>query len=140
MVFERVPVAYDDISRSLGETIRSIKKVSPQSRVVVVGNVPRWYISAERAYVKTLAARPQIEPGQALQSGAIVLPQLEQALRLATEQNGAVFIAPSAYLCAPGAAEHRDCLLSVDGSREGMAYTDSGHLSKQGADALVQRM
>jgi peptidoglycan/LPS O-acetylase OafA/YrhL len=138
--FERVPVAYDDISRSLGETIRSIKKVSPQSRVVVVGNVPRWYISAERAYVKTLAARPQIEPGQALQSGAIVLPQLEQALRLATEQNGAVFIAPSAYLCAPGAAEHRDCLLSVDGSREGMAYTDSGHLSKQGADALVQRM
>ncbi|KLT72938.1 hypothetical protein PL75_05440 [Neisseria arctica] len=138
--FEKAPADNQEISTHLAETIQAIRKVSPKTKVVVIGNVPRWYISAERAYTQVLGSASEHVGSERLLARAIVLPQLEKTLKHTAEANQAIFIAPSAYLCELGGYEYRKCLLSLDGSREKMAYIDADHLSKAGAEVLVYKM
>ena len=139
--YDRAPASLEEISSHLTETIQSIYRVSPTTKVVVIGNMPRWYISAERVYTRELEDKGKYTNKEGnFMARAVLLPDLEAVLKRAAESNHAEFIAPSAYLCEPGSNEHRLCLLSLHGSREGMAYIDANHLSKAGADKLVLRM
>lgn len=138
--FDQAPADNEEISIHLAETIQAIREVSPKTKVVVIGNVPRWHISAERAYTRAVEAGSGHTGGERLFAGAVVLPQLQEALKHTADANQAVFLAPSAYLCESGEYEHRKCLLSLDGSREGMVYIDADHLSKAGAEVLVGKM
>ncbi|PSJ79453.1 acyltransferase family protein [Neisseria iguanae] len=135
---EKKPVAYAETANYLAATLKQIEAVSPKSRLVVIGNTPRWHISAERAYNKSLADRGG-EKG-VMDAAAVLLPDLGRRLQQAAEEAGAVFIDPARYLCETGHREYRLCLLSADGSREHMLYTDADHLSKTGADILVNWM
>ncbi|MDO5639584.1 MAG: acyltransferase family protein [Neisseria sp.] len=140
-LYDRAPASYEEISNHLEETIRSIYRVSPKTKVLVIGNIPRWYISAERAYTRVSDDKAKYtDKEEELLGGAVLLPELEATLKRTAESNRATFIAPSVYLCESGSQEHRLCLLSLDGSREGMAYIDANHLSKAGADTLISRM
>ncbi len=136
---EKKPAAFAEIETALAATIRRIKTVSPESQVVVIANTPRWYISAERAFAKA-EDKGLVKAGQITAAAAVVLPELEAGLQRAATKEGAKFIAPSQYLCEAGGQEYRSCLLSKDGTREGMLYTDADHLSKTGADLLVEKM
>ncbi|MCP1660895.1 acyltransferase family protein [Neisseria perflava] len=136
---EKSPAEVIQIQTALSNTVQQIKVVSPSSKIVIIGNVPRWYISAERAYEKELE-RGLISAGQHVYAAAIVLPELEKGLRQVAEQEGALFIAPSQYLCQQTGNAHKPCLLSADGTREKMLYIDADHLSKTGAEILVEDM
>ncbi|WP_373767808.1 acyltransferase family protein [Glaesserella sp.] len=136
--FEKAPTSVENIATGLDNTIEQIKKASPKSKIIVIANVPRWYISAERAYFR--AERNNEIPQGELYRRAITFPELENALRQIAQRQQVGFIAPSRYLCKTNESEYGECFLSADGSREKMLYTDGDHLSKTGADILVEKM
>ena len=134
--FDRAPMPASEIGRHLDSTLDAVRKASPNSRIVVVGNVPRWYISAQRALKHADAA-----VGEPLYRRALLLPELEQELAAVAAKHGAGFVRPSNYLCRSLDEEGTGwCLLSGNGSLEQLFYTDADHLSKTGADWLMSRM
>ena len=140
--FEKAPSATEDIVAGLERTIQEIRSVSPESQIIIVANLPRWYISVERAYVRANSNGSPDKIGPLYQR-AVMLPELEQALRQAAGRHQAAFLAPSDYLCRREAGQSQEyayCLLSENGLRGQMLYIDADHLSKSGAELLIGRM
>ncbi|EGV36021.1 acyltransferase family protein [Neisseria weaveri] len=134
---------YSPVPVYLDDTVKQIKAASPDSKIVIISMIPRWYVSVERAYAKRLnETASDGTAGQPVFAKAIAPEALAQAIRKTATDNSVTLIEPLKYLCQPQAEDpnHPYCLISTDGTREKMLYIDADHLSNLGADTLVKKM
>ena len=140
------PMTLPELYESLSSTLRKIKQANPESKILVVSNVPRWHINAIHEYnfaVNDLELNP---PGQnseeALLGVAEIFPELNSTVQKAAEMNDVYFIAPTHLMCDPdpNKAEHATCILSLDGSLAGLTAVDEAHLAPLAAIYLTEQM
>lgn len=131
------PMTQQSLEKKLDSILKIIKSKSPRSRLVVISNVPRWHISAQRAYV--LGAK---EDGTATYSKAYVLPEIDEVLSRVSLANDADFISLTSLLCkiSDSSLPHQDCLIKIGREHGYLAYVDLAHLSDSGALYVIDRI
>lgn len=135
--FERDPRQFDEIAQGLEEGIHKIKQTAPQSQIVLISNTPRWHISADRSYYKSKTNK---QTANGLYSKALTFPGLDKKLEEVARKQEIGFISPTRYLCDSQDNEYAYCLLSTDGSHDNLLYIDRDHMSRVGAEILVNKM
>jgi peptidoglycan/LPS O-acetylase OafA/YrhL len=135
------PMGYAELGARLDAMLRRIRSAAPSATVVILSNVPRWYISAERAYMRVLsedrvagdAGRPDGSAGA--YAMASTLPEIDRVISHVASRHGAVFISAVRHLCvaADAGADHRPCLIATDRRSHELAYVDWGHFTLAGS-------
>ena len=147
------PLTYKELEKKLKDTVRKIKKSSPDSRIVVIGNVPRWYISAQREFnlsrrikaIKALWKEDEFETADTdniLYGVSDVRPGIDRKLSRIAKKQEVTYISAVQALCTKRkySKTHRYCALSEGGGKTGLTYIDYGHLSKIGSNLLIDRI
>jgi lysophospholipase L1-like esterase len=138
-------MTYAALGTRLDAMLRRIERAAPDSRVVILSNVPRWYISAERASMRMLpqekaagdAARPDGPPRA--YAMASTLPEIDRVISDVARRHGAVFISAVQHLCraVDVGADHRPCVIATDRRARDLAYVDWGHFTPEGSAFLA---
>jgi peptidoglycan/LPS O-acetylase OafA/YrhL len=121
----------------LPKTIAAIKQAAPGSKVVIVGNVPRWEPSLP---IKML--QKQVHLHSVLSLDAPLLPGLyanDAKLRAVAETTGASFVSALDALCDKGKGS---CLATAqlpDGKFQPITW-DVGHLTEAGSSLLANKL
>jgi hypothetical protein len=140
------PMTLPELYEGLNSTLNKIKQANPESKILVVSNVPRWHINSLHEYnfaVNDIELNP---PGQnaeeALLGVAEIFPELNSTVQKAAEMNDVYFMAPTHLMCdpAPNKADHATCILSFDGSLERLTAVDRSHLSPPASIYLTEQM
>ena len=110
------PMDYAALGNKLDLMLKRIKAASPATRVILVSNVPRWYLSPEKAYYQSLRSPAQGSFGGHRYAPAITLPDIDRVLSGVAQRNGVVFISPVETLCLPRRfdAQHRLCTAAAE--------------------------
>ncbi|ODS22697.1 hypothetical protein AB835_12790 [Candidatus Endobugula sertula] len=129
-------VRYDEniIIDHLSETLLRIRSVSPNSKIVVIGNVPRWKPSLPQILIRNI---PQDETMAYLHNTELVnIMPMENKLMLISNKEEALFISPSNILC-----KDSKCLTAIFNNGLLVPTTwDDGHLTAEGSMQLAERL
>ncbi len=145
------PMTLDEMVAKLLVTIAKIEKVSPSWRLVLVGPVPMWQSSAFMTWSKLerygTVATVDFGGRDVTLGPAIAYGDVDDALRKLANSKQITYVSPITALCRSISPNARDgeCVLSLDGTPEGLLSADYGHLSLSGSifvaslfrDALV---
>ena len=125
---------WDDatLAKKLDETLQYMRARLPRTRMIVIGPVPQWNESPQKAsyvYWKNTLQKKQAVP---IRQKAIVFNELDDQLRRVTESNSMEYISAIRELCnADG------CLSRVGNQPEDFIAVDYGHLSKAGSEYFI---
>ncbi len=133
------PMTYEDFELKSEAMIHRIKTTAPESKIIIISNVPRWHISAVRADSRAHSIRRSAYESVRY-SIATTLPEIDRILSRVASRNGVTFISPVEHLCLPSAtdANHRPCVIAVNSLSSHLAYVDWGHLSRTGSEYLAE--
>lgn len=129
---EHYPMAHDEIINRLANTIDRIKSISLNSKVIVVGSVPRWRYGPKWHSVEISDDRGGFS------SEGIVLTELNAKLGEVAIGHGAIFVDPYWSLCERK-TDLNYCLIANENEQGKWvyAYKDYGHLLPGAAGLVV---
>jgi len=117
------------------KTINEIKLVLPNSKVIVIGPMPRWNESPQRtAYLDWLRRVDKTEPAPVMQK-AHLLVEVDKILSEISNESGLIYISPISELC-----NLDGCISKVGESSKSFIAVDYGHLSKAGSEYFVNQV
>lgn len=129
---------HDLITEQLAYTLAHIKKVSPHTQVLVVGDVPQWPPSLIEV-LSDYAAKHPIDEHTLLPNALYAqMKALDRRLQETTEANGVPFVSLLDLLCQPD-GQCRVLAPVADGPWQPMMW-DYGHMSATGARYVAQQL
>jgi hypothetical protein len=133
--------SWDDsvLTMKFSETLAELKKKLPNTKIIVVGPVPNWSVSPQRTtylsyleLTKNSVSKVQRVP---VRQKAILMSELDEALRAVTISNGAKYISAIGELC-----NQEGCISRVGGESLDFIAADYGHLTKSGSEFFVEKI
>jgi peptidoglycan/LPS O-acetylase OafA/YrhL len=123
-----------NLTGALDHTIKAILKVSPTTKVIVIGSVPQW----NPTLPVTMLRESLTLTANAKASNATIADQkvLDNQLRLVAVQNDVSFASAIDELCD---GINCQAVAQIDGKLEPTAW-DYGHLTEAGSAALAGRL
>lgn len=123
-----------DLLQKLRETTAAIRRVSPQTRILIVGSVPTWRPNLPR-YM--LSLRQDIVADLSLPNRTLGdIRALDASLAEIAREAGADFFAPTDLFCDAAACR----AVVPDGEGLTLSAFDNAHLTPQAARALAERL
>lgn len=122
------------VASHIGTTIDAIKRISPASRITIVGGVPEWVPTLPTVALRN-NVRLQGETYLPLPSYAAV-DRVDDQLRLAAKIGGARFVSALQTFCK---AEQCRAVVPYGGGSKLTAW-DSGHLTEAGSMLLAKEV
>lgn len=130
-VHEDYPMSKKNFEKKLEAMVSQIKMAAPDSKLILISNVPRWHISAQHAWEKS---EKTLTTDGRVYARANTLPEIDQFLRSLSKKYSTDFISPSEVLCEPG---REKCTIALDVTGE-LIYSDYSHLTKRGSEYLAE--
>ncbi|MCJ8409414.1 acyltransferase family protein [Escherichia coli] len=121
--------------KELKVTIKSIKSVSPNTKVVVVGPVPEWdggLIKNIIAYNKNMGRFPEDRMTWGLRR---YIQPWDVFMKHEIPKSGAVYISAYDVFC-----NENGCLAKKGNDVDNIYAVDWGHLTKEGSEFLIERI
>jgi hypothetical protein len=127
-IHEQYPLSLEEFSTKLNESLKRIQSALPNSKLVLIGPVPRWKMSPQRASFRAWVAQGKPSGGVASRLDAADWPLLNARLEDSAKRLGIKYIDPYKVFCDDGG-----CLARVGSEPEDFVSMDSAHLSKAGS-------
>jgi peptidoglycan/LPS O-acetylase OafA/YrhL len=123
-----------DVTRRLGQTIEYVRRVSPWTRITIVGVVPQWNPGLPVYMVRNHVplAEEQFVDNAYVRNGRV----LDKVLREAAERNGAAFFSAIDALCV----SDRCRATTGNGATLTLTMWDSAHLTEGGSMLLAAEL
>lgn len=124
----------DELSTKFGKTLKQVKKALPNTKIVVLGPVPRWDTSPEQvAYLDALKSGSSQFP---VKQKATQLDELDAILQKNAADAGVDFISANKVLC-----DEEGCISKVvEDQQSDYIACDYGHFTETGSQFFVDRI
>ena len=129
------PLSHEEFRVTLNESLKRIQRALPNTTLVLIGPVPRWERSPQRASFRTWVA--QGKPSYRLEDRleAADWPLLNARLNDSANRLGIKYIDPYQFFC-----NDDGCLTRVGAAPEDFVAIDNAHLSRAGAIYFVNKI
>jgi hypothetical protein len=129
------PLSHEEFRVKLNESLKRIQKALPNTTLVLIGPVPRWPSSPQRASFRAWVAQGKPLHGIEDRLDAADWPLLNARLNDSARRLGIQYIDPYKLLC-----NDDGCLTRVGKAPEDFVAIDNAHLSKAGAIYLADQI
>ena len=135
-IHSQYPLSYEEFRIKLNESLKRIQTALPNSRLVLVGPVPLWEDSPQRASFRAWVAQGKPQNGTVPSHlDAEDTPLLNARLKDSARRLGVDYIDPFQFLC-----DDDGCLTRVGEKWDDFVAIDYAHLSKAGAIYFVEKI
>jgi len=134
---DHYPLTREQLRTRLVEAIADIRRVSPNSKIIVMGPVPQWGKSPQLDALRQWRIDGSLPPrkGAQLFERARIPAKVDNLVSSTVRAAGASYISPISHLC-----EGPWCVAKLGPEPEDWISIDSAHLSHAGADYLASKM
>lgn len=132
---EQYPLTDKELAEKLNNTLKTIQKKIPRTRIIVLGPTPRWKGSPQSESFRFLRAQSNKNTVVPEMQNAEKLNQLEILLRLVSQENHVEYVSLIDAFC-----EKDKCLARVGDDPVDFVAIDYGHLSKKGSEYLINKI
>ncbi len=122
-----------ELRTKLVDMIHKVKVDLPNTRIVLVGTLPRWRISPQNASFIFWNNHP--DTPVPLRLPAILQPELDAVLRDVAKREQLQYVDPAPRLC-----DDAGCMTRLGDTVDSFIQFDCGHLSKAGSEFLVGKI
>jgi len=126
------PLSTAELNEKFSSTLKLLKQTLPNTTILIIGPVPRWKVSPQRAsYASWLDNGKNINlvPNRL---NADKLPDIEEVLKIVSKDYGAKFISATNIFC-----NDEGCLTRIGNDKFDFVQTDYAHLSKKGSEYFI---
>ncbi|ABC31630.1 predicted acyltransferase [Hahella chejuensis KCTC 2396] len=133
------PLSSEEFESVVVDSFKSIQSASPQSKVIVIGNVPRWKVDVYKVVrkgelISTLDGK--------VYAKANTLPEIDSALSTLSTRFSFRYASARNVLCQKDATSDM-CLIGFSDAAKkltNVAYVDWGHASRSGSEYLARNL
>lgn len=126
----------EQAAAEIEKTVHRIRAVSPGTRVLVVGPVPHWNKTLKDVLIKYAAEHQGALPPSVTSYGLQEDPgKWDLFLKDKFVKLGIDYVSPLDYLC-----DASGCLTRTGENPKDLTTIDSGHLTDNGSEVLMERM
>lgn len=127
------PLSETEVLEKISSVIDLLQKKSPDSKITLVGSVPRWPFGPLKQF------NLKKEDGLVYADSPFILDDFNLKLGQLASRKGVSFIDPATALCR-NIILGKECIIAVESNNRNVqmaTYTDWGHLSAAGSNLLV---